>query len=192
MVAVQPDPDDHARLLGVGEQQGGVLGGRSGLEPRLAARPCARTSRAIIGGSPVRRTTTSRAARSVAAFAQVVRGVDHHHVAGRPARSSASAGGPTADEDGALLAHEPRTPASSPRGRTSRADHDDRAALDRGAQRGQAAAVQEQVLLAAEELGAVVGERLELGHQPLRACSICRRPRPRRARGRCATSASPT
>ena len=53
--------------------------------------------------------------------------------------------------------------------------HDDRPAGDPGRRPGQALAVQEQLLLAAQELGAVVGEGLQLGDQA-GACLVHLRP----------------
>ena len=178
-----PDPDDHRGVAGVGEDQRGVLGGGAGLEPQRA------------DAEPLERSVAAAVAAAVDADDDVAGGPQHLGgraaglvVAGRRG-PRCRAGSPAARERVGAARRRRSGPGAARAGRAGwrrssaakswpRDDHDHRPAGDPGGRPGQAPAVQQQVLLAAQELGAVVGERLQLGW-PARSG---RRPsRPRRS-----------
>ena len=193
-----PDADDHRRRRRASARSSAAssvvapVSKRSGAdaEPlqRLGA-ACRRRGR--------RRTTTSRAAAqrlgrrrgrpsSAASLTTTTSGCS-------PAASRASAPRSDADQHRVLLAEEApeagQLAAVVGPGTTTTTG---RPAM-RVAVRGSAPAVQQQVLLATEELGAVVGEALQLGGQPAAGLvHLVRRPSSRSSTRPEATASSPT
>ena len=143
-----------------------AVSNRSGRTPSRSSRSVARARPA----PRLDRTTTSRAACSALAEGRSSAAGRPRPRRGRcPAASRASAPRVDADEDRVLLAQERLQPPARGSQLLAVGDHDHRPAGDRRCAAGQPDAVQQQVLLAAQELGAVVGEALQLADHARRA-----------------------
>ena len=193
---VRAHRDDQAGAAHVREQQRDVLAGAGRrqrlvphaepVEPVAAERPpgavgvqddLPRRTQGLVGDG-------GAAVSRLAALGQPVL-ADHDDVGAVPGGDQRVGAGVHADQDRALLADEPLEPAQVLAVVVAADDHDDGTALDHGAGLRDALAVQQQLLLAAQELGGVVGEALQLAWTARcgRPPSACRSPR-RRARGR--------
>ena len=161
-----PDGDDDRRVGRVGQHQGGVRGRGGGLDHgRTDPEPLDLLDDRR-GAPPVRADHDVAGGAQGGGRWQVLGGVDHDDVdayAGLPQRVG---GGTDADDDRVLLADERAYAGELGLVVVLVRHHDHRPSRDRGGQPGYAEAVQQQVLLPAEELGAVVRQPAQLRGQP--------------------------
>ncbi len=166
---VQAHADDQPGLLGRQQQQGGVLGWWRRTPVATGGRRAARAARRGVSPPRSTRTTTSRAARSALAEGRSASPalLDSSTMSGGDRQSrSRSAPRSTPTSTGSCSRMKASIEASRALAPAARHDDDHGSARDPGGRLGQAEPVEQQPLLTAQELGAVVGEGLELAAHP--------------------------